>query len=98
MNVTSVEQWGIETIDGSSRRVVLLGGLDCATEVGRAVTKLGDREASEQANYRVEAVDGGIGGGAAGDSFAFNHAIFGPEFTFTGEMVGGEIAILDPRP
>ena len=97
MNVTSVEQWEIETIDGSSRRVVLRGGLDCNTEVGRAETKLGDREAAEHATYRIEAVDGGFGGGAAGDSFAFNHAIFGPEFTFTGEMVSGEITIVDPR-
>lgn len=106
MNVTSVEQWEIETIDESSRRVVLRGGLDCNTEVGRAESKLGDREASEHATYRIEAVDGGIGGGAAGDSFAFtvffdpeeaplNHAIFGPEFTFTGEMVSGEITIVD---
>ena len=109
MNVTSVEQWAIETIDESSRRVVLRGGLDCATEVGRAKTKLGDREAGEHATYRIEAVDGGVGGGAAGDSFAFtvffdpeeaplNYAIFGPEFTFTGEMVSGEITIVDPAP
>ena len=59
MNVTSVEQWAIETIDESSRRVVLRGGLDCATDVGRAETKLGDREAEEHATYRIEAVDGG---------------------------------------
>ncbi|MQA00044.1 MAG: hypothetical protein GEU80_12080 [Dehalococcoidia bacterium] len=108
MDVTSVEQWQIETVDEATRRVVLRGGLDCATEVGRAESKLGDREASEHATYRIEAVDGGVGGGAAGDSFAFtvffdpdeaplNHAIFGPEFTFTGEMVSGEITIVDPR-
>lgn len=108
MNVTAVEQWEIETIDETSRRVVLRGGLDCATEVGQADAKIGDRSASEHATYRIEAVDGGIGGGPAGDSFAFivffdpeeaplNHAIFGPEFTFTGEMVSGEITIVDPR-
>ena len=53
----------------------------------------------EHATYRIEAVDGGVGGGPAGDSFAFtvffdpdeaplNHDIFGPEFTFTGAMTG----------
>lgn len=107
MDVTAVEQWEIETIDETSRRVVFRGGLDCATEVGQADAKIGDRTASEHATYRIEAVDGGVGGGAAGDSFAFtvffdpeeaplNHAIFGPEFTFTGEMVSGEITIIDP--
>ena len=108
MDVTAVEQWEIETINESSRRVVLRGGLGCATEVGQADSKLGDRTTSEHATYRIEAVDGGVGGGAAGDSFAFtvffdpeeaplNHAVFGPEFTFTGEMVSGEITILDPN-
>lgn len=107
MDVTAIEQWTIEAIDESSNRVVLLGGLDCATEVGQADSKIGDRRDAEHATYRIEAVDGGIGGGAAGDSFAFtaffdpeeaplNHAIFGPEFTFTGEMISGEITILDP--
>ena len=53
-------------------------------------------------------MDGGPGGGAAGDIFAFtvffdreeapvNYSIFGPEFTFTGEMVEGEISIVDPQ-
>lgn len=107
MHVTAVEQWEIETIDETSRRVVFRGGVDCAIEVGQADAKIGDRTASEHATYRIEAVDGGIGGGPAGDSFAFtvffdpeeaplNHAIFGPEFTFTGEMVSGEITIVDP--
>ena len=52
-------------------------------------------------------MDNGEGGGTAGDSFKFtvffdpddapvNHAIFGPEFTFTGEMIDGEITIRDP--
>lgn len=107
MDVTAVEQWTIDSVGENSTRVVLRGGLDCATEVGQADSKLGDRGAAEHATYRIEAVDGGVGGGAAGDSFAFtvffdpeeaplNHAIFGPEFTFTGEMVSGEITILDP--
>ena len=107
MNVTVVDQWTISSVDETTRRVVLRGGLDCATEVGQAESKMGDRTESEHATYRIEAIDGGVGGGAAGDSFAFtvffdpeeaplNHAIFGPEFTFTGEMVIGEITILDP--
>lgn len=69
---------------------------------------IGSRSAAEHATYKVEAVDGGPRGGSAGDTFAFaaffdpedapvNHAIFGPEFTFTGLMVEGEITILDPR-
>ena len=108
MDVTAVDQWEIATVDEKTRRVVLRGGLACTTEVGHAESKLGDRAASEHATYRIEAVDGGVGGGAAGDSFAFtaffdpeeaplNHAIFGPEFTFTGEMVSGEITIVDPN-
>jgi hypothetical protein len=88
--------------------VVMRGGLDCSTEVGQATVTIGSRSAAEHATYKVEAVDGGPGGGSAGDTFAFtaffdpedapvNHAIFGPEFTFTGLMVEGEITILDPR-
>jgi hypothetical protein len=52
-------------------------------------------------------VDGGHGGGAAGDRFALtvffdpaqaplNHAIFGPRPTFTGELVAGEISTAAP--
>jgi hypothetical protein len=52
----------------------------------------------------IEATDGGHSGGAAGDRFAFavyfdekaapvNHGIFGPRFTFTGELVAGEVTI-----
>ena len=84
------------------------GGLDCSTEVGRANVRIGDRNASEHASYRITAIDSGIGGGEAGDSFAFtvffneedapvNYAIFGPEFTFTGQMTQGEVTILDPN-
>ena len=49
-----------------------------------------------------------VGGGDAGDIFAFsvvfdpetppvNHAIFGPEATPTGQMVVGEVTITVPR-
>lgn len=108
MEVTSIEQYNVETLEDGSRQVTMRGGLDCATEVGQATTVFGDREVAEHATYRIEAIDVGIGGGEAGDTFAFtvffdpdeaplNHAIFGPEFTFTGEMQAGEITIVDPR-
>ena len=108
MDVTAVDQWEIETIDATTTRLVMRGGLDCTTEVGQADSKIGDRNASEHSTYRIEAIDRGLGGGAAGDSFAFtaffdpeeaplNHGIFGPEFTFTGEMVSGEITIVNPQ-
>src|SRR5215211_6273652 len=64
----------------------------------------GSREAEEPAFFEIEAVDGGHGGGAAGDRFSFivyfdpqrapvNHGIFGPNPTFTGELVAGEVTI-----
>lgn len=107
MLATSIEQYDVSTDDDGTRRVKMRGGLDCSTEVGQVETTFGSRSTSEHATYLINAVDGGIGGGEAGDSFAFtvffdpeeaplNHAIFGPEFTFTGEMVAGEITIVDP--
>ncbi len=107
MTTTTVEQFLVSTAPDGKRKVVMRGGLSCATEVGQARTTLGSRTAAEHATYEIEAVDGGVGGGKAGDSFAFtvffdpkeapvNHAIFGPKFTFTGEMVEGEITIVDP--
>ncbi len=88
------------------RQVRMRGGLSCATEVGQATVTLGSRIAAEHANYLIEAVDGGIGGGRVGDSYAFtvffdpcdepvNYSLFGPKFTFTGRMVEGEITIVD---
>lgn len=107
MATTTIEQFLITTAPDGKRRVIMRGGLSCATEVGQAQTTLGSRTESEHATYEIEAVDAGLGGGKAGDSFAFtvffdareaplNHAIFGPKFTFTGEMVEGEITIVDP--
>jgi hypothetical protein len=92
---------------GNLRTAKLAGQLGCSTEVGTAETTLGSREATESAFFEIEAVDGGHGGGAVGDSFAFtvffdpgqapfNHAIFGPKFTFTGDMVAGEVTIAAP--
>lgn len=108
MVVTSIEQYEVTTDEEGVRHVVMRGGLDCATEVGQSNVTIGSRTAAEHATYRIEAVDGGIGGGEAGDTFAFtvffdpeeapiNYAIFGPEFTFTGRMVAGEVTIVDPQ-
>jgi len=107
MASTTIDQFLVTTASDGKRRVTMRGGLSCATEVGQAQTTLGSRTAAEHATYEIEAVDGGIGGGKAGDLFAFtvffdpreaplNHAIFGPKFTFTGEMVEGEVTIVDP--
>ena len=107
MVATSIEQYEVSTDPDGTRRVTMRGGLDCSTEVGQASITIGSRSAVEHATYRIQAVDGGVGGGEAGDSFAFtvffdpeeapvNYAIFGPEATFTRLMVEGEITIIDP--
>jgi hypothetical protein len=101
---------GIESIRrtaGDTRAAKLVGQLGCATYAGTAAVTVGSRTDQEPAFFEIEAVDGGHGGGAAGDSFAFtvffdpaqaplNYAIFGPRPTFTGEMVAGEISIAAP--
>lgn len=85
----------------------LTGTLGCATYAGTADTSFGSRTATEPAFYEIEAIDGGDGGGEAGDSFTFtvyfdamqsplNYAIFGPTPAFTGAMVSGEITIGPP--
>jgi hypothetical protein len=90
-----------------SKTAVLLGSLFCATFAGTASVSVGSREAQEHALFRIEATDGGVGGAAPPDSFAFtvyfdsdeapvNHGIFGPEFTFTGEMIAGKITVGKP--
>ena len=102
MSLTSIRR----TADGK-RVAKLAGQLGCATYAGTASASFGSREATEPAFFEIEAVDGGHGGGAAGDRFAFtvffdpqqaplNHAIFGPKPTFTGEMVAGEVTISAP--
>jgi hypothetical protein len=93
--------------EGGKRVAKLAGQLGCATYAGTGSVSLGSREATEPAFFEIEAVDGGHGAGAAGDSFAFtvffdpvqaplNHGIFGPKPTFTGEMVAGEVTIASP--
>ncbi|MGH2451566.1 MAG: hypothetical protein ACRDGE_09905 [Candidatus Limnocylindria bacterium] len=107
MASTTIDQFLVTTTPDGTRRVTMRGGLSCATEVAQAQTTLGSRTVAEHATYEIQAVDAGIGGGDAGDTFAFtaffdpeeapvNHAIFGPEATFTGEMVEGEVTIVDP--
>jgi hypothetical protein len=93
---------------GDGTRVAkLTGALGCATEAGTATGRIGSRTAEEPAFFDIEAVDSGHGGGTARDAFAFtvyfdperaplNHAIFGPNPTFTGEMIAGEITIAAP--
>lgn len=107
MEATTIEQYVVTSNADGTRRVEMRGGLSCATEVGQATVMIGSRTVAEHATYRIEAVDGGVGGGSAGDRFAFtvffdpeeapvNHDIFGPEFIFTGEMTAGEVTIVDP--
>jgi hypothetical protein len=89
---------------GGARVARLAGNLGCITEAGTASGRVGSREKEELASFEIEAVDGGPGGGEAGDRFAFtvvfdpkdapvNFAMFGPNPTFTGELVEGEITI-----
>ena len=108
MVVTTIDQFLASTAADRTRHLTMRGGLSCRTEVGLTTVTIGSRTAAEHATYEIEAVDAGIGGGSAGDSFAFtvifdpsqapiNHAIFGPKFTFTGKMIEGEITIVDPN-
>jgi hypothetical protein len=108
MEATTIEQYAVRTNPDGTRAVMMRGGLSCVTEVGLATVTIGSRTAAEHATYRIEAIDAGIGGGAAGDRFAFiayfdpeeapvNQGIFGPEFTFTGTMVVGEVTIVAPN-
>lgn len=107
MVTTTIDQYAVTTLPGGKRKVTMRGGLSCATEVDQGKVKLGSRTAAEHATYLIEAIDAGGGGGKAGDSFAFtaffdpkeapiNYKIFGPKFTFTGNMTEGEITIVDP--
>ena len=115
MSSNNIESYEISTNADGSTQIVLNGTLDCFTEVDLSENALvpaafqvvhGSRMTPEPASFRVTAIDGGMGGGGAGDSFEFttyfdptdapfNHAVFGPEFTFTGTMTSGEITIKD---
>jgi hypothetical protein len=97
----------IKRTNDGKRVANLSGQLGCATEAGTGDVTVGSRDASEPAFFEIEAVDGGHGGPAAVDSFAFtvyfdptqapvNHSIFGPKATFTGQLVTGEVTIDTP--
>jgi hypothetical protein len=107
MYANDVRLVGIYDLGGGKRLAKLTGNLGCSTEAGTASTTVGSRTAQEPAFFDIAAVDGGHGGGAVGDTFAFtvsfdpqqapvNYGIFGPKFTFTGEMIAGEITIGPP--
>jgi hypothetical protein len=101
---------GIESIHRHGETgfvATMVGSLFCTTYAGTASVVVGSREAQEHALFRVVATDGGSGANAMPDSFAFtvffdsdeapvNHGVFGPEFTFTGEMIAGKITIGPP--
>jgi hypothetical protein len=107
MYADSVGLDSIQHNDDGSWTVTMLGSLFCATFAGTASVAVGSREAQEHARFQIEATDGGAGFSAPPDRFAFtvyfdsdeapvNHGIFGPEFTFTGEMIAGKITIGKP--
>jgi len=107
MVATAIDRFAVETTADGKRKLTMEGGLDCITEVAQANVTIGSRTIGEPADYTIEAVDAGPGGGQAGDSFAFtvmfdpnkapvNFAIFGPKATFTGKVISGEITIIDP--
>jgi hypothetical protein len=93
------------TDGGNGTRIAkLTGDLGCLTEAGTASGRVGSRDVEEPAFFEIEAVDGGHGGGSARDQFSFvvyfspeqapvNHGIFGPNPTFTGELIAGEVTI-----
>ncbi len=98
---------GVRRGADGSLTATLEGRLSCATYAGTASVEVGSREASEHARFRIEATDGGFGPDAPPDRFAFtvffdpaeapvNHAIFGPEATFTGEMIAGKVTVGQP--
>jgi hypothetical protein len=104
MYANDVSLTGIYDLGGGKRMAKLTGNLGCSTEAGTASATVGSRTAQEPAFFEIQAVDGGHGGGEAGDKFAFtvyfdqkqapvNYGIFGPKFTFTGEMIAGEVTI-----
>lgn len=107
MYANDVTLVSIKRGDNNTLMARLTGSLGCATYAGLASTSVGSRTATEPAFFDIDATDGGHGGGAAGDSFSFtvyfdpgqaplNNAIFGPKFTFTGDMVAGEVTIDAP--
>ena len=64
MEATTIEQYVVRSNTDGSRTLTMRGGLSCATEVGQATLTIGSRTEVEHAQFRIEATDGGIGGGA----------------------------------
>lgn len=94
-----------KTADGKDQATIK-GEIDCATYAGTSAVSIGSRSSMEPASFTAVAVDGGLGGGKAGDSFSIavnfsktlapvQFAIFGPEATFTGKMITGEVTITE---
>ncbi|HET7094500.1 MAG TPA: hypothetical protein VFI22_13500 [Thermomicrobiales bacterium] len=107
MDANDVNLTGIYDLGGGKRMAKLTGNLGCSTEAGTASATVGSRTTQEPAFFEIAAVDGGHGGGEAGDTFAFtvyfdqkqapvNYGIFGSKFTFTGEMIAGEVTVGPP--
>ena len=107
MHADNMGLHGIRREANGALTATMFGALFCSTYAGTTSTTVGSREASEHARFMIEATDGGFGSDAPPDRFAFtvyfdpkeapvNHGIFGPEFTFTGEMVAGKITIGPP--
>jgi hypothetical protein len=107
MYADSIALQSIHRLADGSLLATLGGSLSCATYAGTASIEVGSRDASEHALFLIEATDGGFGPGAPPDRFVFtvffdpveapiNHAIFGPEAPFTGEMIAGQVWIGAP--
>src|SRR5215211_3454819 len=107
MHADNMGLYGITREANGALTATLLGALFCSTYAGTTSTAVGSREAREHARFQIKATDGGFGSDAPPDRFAFtvyfdpkeapvNHGIFGPEFTFTGEMIAGKITIGPP--
>ncbi|MEA2584724.1 MAG: hypothetical protein QOF33_2809 [Thermomicrobiales bacterium] len=107
MHADNMALYDITREANGSLSATLLGALFCSTFAGTTSTTVGSREAREHARFEIKATDGGFGSDAPPDRFAFtvyfdpkeapvNHGIFGPEFTFTGEMIAGKITIGEP--
>jgi hypothetical protein len=107
MYADSVGIYEIRRNADDSLTATLLGSLVCATYAGTASVTVGSREAYEHARFLIEATDGGAGFDRPPDRFAFtvyfdpeeapvNHAIFGPEAVFTGDMIAGKIRVGPP--
>jgi hypothetical protein len=108
MITTEVTDVRVEEDEESGRLVAEIdGSLDCATQAGTSSVSLGSRERSEaeRADFTIIARDTtGEELPLSNEPFKFttyfdkdrapvNYSIFGPEFTFTGEMISGRITV-----